>query len=64
MTENLLLHTIFFVPSMLKSQNRPIHIFTVHTSDASLLNLLYFEFKRIIFQEYQDTKLKCAYPSE
>ena len=29
MTENLLLHTIFFVPSMLKSQNRPIGGFHV-----------------------------------
>ena len=60
MNENLLLHTIFFVPFMSKSQNRPIQIFTVHTSDASLLNLLYFELKWIIYQEYQDTKLKCA----
>ena len=48
MTENLLLHTNFFVPFMSKSQNRPIQIFTVHTSDATLLNLLYFELRWII----------------
>ena len=42
MTENLLLHTIFFVPFMSKSQNRPIQIFTVHTLYATLLNLLLY----------------------